>query len=546
MGRNTFKTVCDSIESWGGYLITQPECMAILIEEFSRCDLTEFCIAPGSRNTPILLAGIRHQAPNFRVFHDERSMAFFALGIARRGKTIPVVVTTSGTAVANLLPAVIEADADGVPMILLTADRPASKLGKGANQTITQTNIFGAQAPTITIDEELTGYALLDLIFDIRQRLENKPGPVHINLPLQKPLLEVADLTKMSLNPAVQKWYESELPWKKINVAKRPFENLSDINDFDTVIVGANPMEQRASIENALREFRGETFFDIQSGSWCCGSRPLSAEVFSKTTGGGKVLILGHRFTEHRVWDWLSRFDYVEQWKTQSGIFDPNELVDRSFDITWLPADAASCEPKNILNNIAVGPLSYSKLVSVISSRLDRFKNIHLANSLTVRAFDRFRSTGGFSISSSLSFNRGASGIDGTLATGLGVAYNGESALVVCGDHAFLYDLSLLPDLHDSGIQATVLIVDNKGGRIFEHLPVSKNDALDKYFVAAPNAKLSAIISAFGFACEEVSSTSELDEVLQRKYEGVRFVIANVDPEFDLRDFSDRTEERFS
>ena len=527
-------------------MITQAQCIAILIEEFSRCELTDFCIAPGSRNTPVVLAGIRHTATRFRVFHDERSMAFFALGIARRGKTVPIVLTTSGTAVANLLPAAIEAEADGVSMVFISADRHASQLGKGANQTIIQTNIFGAKIPTITIDDQLTGYALLDVIFEMRQKMQAKPGPVHINLPLRKPLLEVVDLSTMSMNPTVLKWYKSGQPWKPLCAGKRSNEEVSELDSFDTLIVGANPRNLSPNIERTLSGFKGDTFFDIQSGSWTCGSRALSAEVFGDAKAGERLLIIGHRFTEHRIWNWISKFNYVEQWKAPDGIFDPNDAIDKSFNIGWhkCPNDRSPFE-KNVSPPLVSGQLSYSRLVAAIISELDQFANVHLANSLTVRAFDRFRVNGTFSRSSSLSFNRGASGIDGTLATGMGVAYDGEPSLIVCGDHAFLYDLSLLPDLHDSGIQATVVIVDNKGGRIFEHLPIAQNDALETFFIATPNVVLASVISAFGFSCEEVDTVSALSEVLRSPYEGIRFIIANVDPEFDLKEFSDRTKERF-
>ncbi len=528
--------------------VSQAERVAIIVEEFSRCNFTEFCTAPGSRNTPLVLAGLEHSAINFRVFHDERSMAFFALGMARTGKTIPVVLTTSGTAVANLLPAIIEARADAVPMFFISADRPACQLGRGANQTIIQTDIFGPETPTFTFDENLSGTDVLELISSLRQKLYEDPGPVHINLPLKKPLLDLADLSLISMRSKVGEWYKSGRPWKDLRLEKQSADGVSAIGSFDTIIVGANHRGLTPNLERTIGGFKGDTFFDIQSGSWTCGSRSLSAEVFSDAKGHGRLLILGHRFTEHRVWDWIAKFDYVEQWKTAAGIFDPNGDIDKSFDVRWhhLVEDSPRVSFSKISQKAGDKKLTYSTVVSIVTANLSSFQNVHLANSLTIRAFDRFRELGEFSRSSTLTFNRGASGIDGTLATGLGTAFDGTSTLVVCGDHAFLYDLSILADIRRMSIQATIIIVDNDGGRIFEHLPVVENEALEKFFVAPPEVDLNAVISAFGFACQQVNTTSALSEALSASYVGIRFLIATVDPKFDLKDFYDRTEERFS
>ncbi len=550
MGGDPFKACrhyCQSKDP----VISQAQRMAILIEELSRLGIRKYCTAPGSRNTPFILAGIAHPELSFSVFHDERSMAFFALGLARRRvHGVPLVVTTSGTAVANLLPAVIEAKADGVPMIVLSADRPSVECGKGANQTIDQTDIFGVYARTYTIDDTLDAEELLDLISTIAISLERELGPIHINLPLKKPLLEVARLGDLDCGAQILEWRQSTKSWKpKVENNKLGAPALAD--DFDTILVGANLPRTRTAIQAFLKDFSGDTFFDIQSGSWHCGTRPLSAEVFgdshSERNAQKRLLIIGHRFTEHRIWDWVSSFQYVEQWKGLKGVFNPNDSISESIDIGWPVKEGLVKIGTNFENTCSIdSPLSYAKIVSLVGKKVVDYESIYLANSLCVRAFDRFRPLGAFSVGAPLYFNRGASGIDGTLATGLGTAMGGKSSLIVCGDHAFLYDLSILADVGKLAIQATVIVVDNAGGRIFEHLPIAENDALDDYFVASSGVDLMKVISAFGLPVFETDSSQVLEEYLNEDFSGLRFIVAKVDPAFDFKAFNRPRPERDS
>lgn len=163
-------------------------CATTIIEELVALGCELFAIAPGSRSTPLVVAASRHPQVKTVVMHDERSLGFFALGHAKATQKPAAVIVTSGTAVANLFPAVVESSMDCVPLVILSADRPAELRGSGANQIIDQVKIFGdyaryfvdltPHAPVRMLVQQAGGRALLPV-----------PGPVQINCQFGEPLL---------------------------------------------------------------------------------------------------------------------------------------------------------------------------------------------------------------------------------------------------------------------------------------------------------------------------------------------------------------------
>lgn len=190
---------------------------SLIVEELLRSGVDHFVIAPGSRSTPLIQAIARNPTANATVWLDERGAAFHALGRARGGVSPSAVVTTSGTAVANLLPAVVEASLDGVPMILLTADRPPELREVGANQSIRQMGIFSDHVrwafdlPTPGTD--MPARALLSTVDQaVHQAWDGHAGPVQLNCPFREPLAPTSAPWDASYLDGLDAWMESDDP----------------------------------------------------------------------------------------------------------------------------------------------------------------------------------------------------------------------------------------------------------------------------------------------------------------------------------------------
>src|SRR5581483_2055584 len=191
---------------------------AVLVDELVRCGVREAVLAPGSRNAPLAFALYDADAAGRLRLHvriDERSAAFLALGLAKASDAPVVVTCTSGTAAANLHPAVLEADASGIPLVALTADRPPEMRGVGANQTADQVKLYGdavrlfvdAAVPGTVAEEEVYWRTLVDrAIAAARATLGGEPGPVHLNLPVREPLVPDADTVDVGGRPDGRPW----------------------------------------------------------------------------------------------------------------------------------------------------------------------------------------------------------------------------------------------------------------------------------------------------------------------------------------------------
>ena len=213
----------------------------LVVEELCRLGVKYFCIAPGSRSTPLVLAAANHSSSEVVTCIDERSLGFFALGLGKANGVPAAVITTSGTAVANLLPAVVEASESGVPLMLLTADRPAEMQGTGANQTIDQMHIYGKfprwfrNFPAYTPEMPLQ-MILTNLSTAYRHAAAGLPGPVHLNFQFREPLAPIPqDWDRGILNSKVKAWEGSGVPYTA-NVSVEagtgtlaPFEDVMDM-----------------------------------------------------------------------------------------------------------------------------------------------------------------------------------------------------------------------------------------------------------------------------------------------------------------------------
>jgi 2-succinyl-5-enolpyruvyl-6-hydroxy-3-cyclohexene-1-carboxylate synthase len=421
--------------------------------------VTNFCVCAGSRNAPLLAVLAKTTQVKTYTFVDERGAAFFALGVGKRLGRPACVVTTSGTAVAELLPAVIEAHYSGVPLVLLTADRPARFRGTGAPQSIDQQAIFGVHAATRI--EEWSGH-----------------GALHLNVEFDEPLIDgevEADAARsVRMRPRVTP-----------DVTQVPIEF-----DQPLVIIGGLASEDR----DRVREF----------------ALQLNAPVYAEPLSGLRedealrdLLVLNERSLSHGAFDGVIRIGNVPTLRFWRDL-DRSELRVVCFSHLPFPGlsrgevhslDALREEDARIPDKaffardrelcarleavLDAEPQSELAIFRQLSRELPTGSRIYLGNSLPIREWDlaATRDQRGYVIEA----NRGVNGIDGQLSTAFG--WGADVAIV--GDLTALYDLNapwIVPQLES---KPRVVVVNNFGGRIFERVPTGATElAINEHAIA--------------------------------------------------------------
>jgi 2-succinyl-5-enolpyruvyl-6-hydroxy-3-cyclohexene-1-carboxylate synthase len=466
-------------------------------------------LAPGARCQALAIAAdqlAQNNLADLTIRLDERSMGFVALGRAMATGKPSVVITTSGTAVANLHPAVLEAHHSGVPMILLTADRPARLRGKGANQTTNQVGIF-ADAVIRCIDVSVPELGEFDpralSIEAIELATGENPGPVQLNLQFQEPL---SDLTPNASDIAV-----GEISLHPVSSETSSLEVV--ISDSAVVVAGAGAGSK--AVEFAI-----------------AANLPLLAEPTS-----------GARYSKQAVIDYIGALSELGQAVDQVFVFGKPTL---SRPIQRLIANSKVwvCESKthghfdpsgNVLGYadelIPLGSAEQSWVDSwfkqdvFVSKRGELAKAVWDATkpndqllfgaSQIIREADRVLSAREISVFA----NRGLAGIDGTVSTAIGLAQNGKKTRALLGDLTLLHDASGLNLSGLSELDIQVIVGNDNGGEIFKKLEVAQllpEATLEKLFLTPQNVDLKALASAYGWEYLRVSSIQELNQAMQR------------------------------
>lgn len=484
----------------------------LLVEELVRLGVDRFFIAPGSRSTPLSIAAVAHPQVKATIHFDERGLAFAALGCARVTRRPAAVITTSGTAVANLLPAVVEASLENVPLLLLTADRPPELRDCGANQAIDQVKIFGDHVrwhfDMPCPDEKVSPRVVLSTVDHAHARAMT--GPVHLNLQFREPLAP-------SIEPYDRKKIMAHLGnWL---AAKKPFTRYQDPEVMTThgwlteeilprrrvkgVVVLAGPVAASPHFENAIVELAEAAGWplitDVRSEhrghGICFADHLLLSDRFARSMRPDVVLQFGARLVSKRVQQWIEaskpsmhaivsagfeRLDpglsVTHRWSADPG-FAARALLPRirgSGRATWLRAwrraDAAAA--KSISTELDCHPLSEPWIARATwDAAANAGHGIVLASSMPVRDVDMLAGSTGASF---VVANRGASGIDGTVSTAIGAALGSDKPVtLLIGDLSLLHDLNTLALLRDHRKPFVIVAVNNDGGGIFHFLPVA-------------------------------------------------------------------------
>lgn len=550
--------------------ITNPSTLwaTIFVEELARAGIKTAVIAPGSRSTPLTLAFAAH--PEIRVVSllDERSAAFFALGIGLAAGLPAALVCTSGTAAANFYPAIIEANYSHVPLLVLTADRPPEIRESGANQTVDQIKMYGGQVRWF-VDAALPENHPAPLTLRYLRSLAGRavaatmglpPGPVQINFPFRKPL-EPLPLPGFE-PPADLLPRPKDAPFARVTRGRmHPTpEQLAGLTEAmasaQRGIIVCGPRCPEAvgfdrSSENelhstSLRDFPARVA-DLARGA----GFPLFADALSGVRFGPQIAnapILGGYETflpallragleapdvvihfgappiSARLNDWLTalplstrRFAIRESGDWQDDAYTTSDLIwaepecvsesllnfQRSNEFPrnppWLAAfQQAETQTWQIIKAASQPTWFEGAILTDVAELLPSDGVLFAASSLPVRHLDQFAAPRMERIRPFA--NRGASGIDGTISSALGVASVSDRPLVlVIGDLAFYHDLNGLLAFQRAGVKATIVLINNNGGGIFRRLPMAQFDPpFTDLFLTPHGLDFEPLVRSFG------------------------------------------------
>jgi 2-succinyl-5-enolpyruvyl-6-hydroxy-3-cyclohexene-1-carboxylate synthase len=479
-----------------------------LVDELARCGLTDACTSPGSRVTPILVPLVRH--PGIRCWShlDERSAGFFAVGAAKASGRPVALTCTSGTAAANFAPAVHEAREAGVPLIVLTADRPPELREVGAGQVIDQVRLYGSAAKW-SFELEPAG-ATLAWVRALACRAwwtaqDGRPGVVHLNVPLRDPLVPPAALPPdASGRPDGRPWARRTAPASAPAVLEMPPRTV--------VVAGTGaPPDLPAAFPVLADPLSGAR---RGPGAVAHYDALLRDRRFVDAMRPQAVVRFGDLPTSKPLRQWLAALGDVEQvlvpgpatWpdpmSTASDVRSPGTRVagpgDPAWVAAWRDADAAAA---TAIDAALGDELTEPRVARELMTALPPEATLWVASSMPVRDVETFapvRADGGPRVLA----NRGANGIDGTVSSALGAAaVGGGPVTLLIGDVALAYDLSALLSVRRLGLDLTVVLLDNGGGGIFEFLPIAgAPDLFEEHIATPPGLDPARIAALFGLA----------------------------------------------
>jgi 2-succinyl-5-enolpyruvyl-6-hydroxy-3-cyclohexene-1-carboxylate synthase len=536
-----------------------------LVEELARAGVEHACVAPGSRSAPLALALWNEPAISVWSHVDERCAGFFALGIAQRTGKPAVVLTTSGTAAANLHPAVAEAAEARLPLIAITADRPPELRGRGAGQTIDQIKLYGSavrwfcELGVARADDEGLLHYRSAAARAVAEAIAAPPGPVHLNVPLQEPLAPVDDDQDVTAQDDLALHGRPDgSPLTTVRTAPRsPNAPLVD------TLAGAIDACPRGVVLAGRQRDAG--LAEPLAALACRAGYPLLAEPTSQLRAGHHdrshviacydallrrppselrpelVLRFGDMVTSKATREWLASNPRCRQFviDAEGGWNDPTWAADEIVRADpqrlchallealperagggWLRLwlDRATAAERVIDDQLAAlgDELFEPRIHRELAKALPAGAIVYVSSSMPVRDLETFFP----SSPTPLRFlaNRGANGIDGVVSSGFGAgAAHGEPTFVLLGDVALYHDMNGLLASKRLGLKATVVVMDNGGGGIFDFLPIAEHrDGYEQLFATPTGLDVERVAALYGLPFRRVESYDDLPQAMAR------------------------------
>lgn len=510
---------------------------ATLVDELARNGVRHAALSPGSRSGPLALALWHHPDIEVHVSLDERSAAFLALGTAKVTGAPAVVLCTSGTAAANLAPAVHEAHQSRTPLIALTADRPPELRDTGANQTIDQIKMFGDAVRWFCEiggpDSQPDGASYWRSLAcrAVRMATGSPPGPVHLNAALREPLIETGTAAAEGGRGDGQPWI-SFSP-SSGQVAAGTIEMLAEMatSTRGVVIAGAgaagsklpalaahlgwpllaDPLSNSRWGPNAITTYdsllRTTSFREavapeivIRAGrlgiSKALASYAATAPI-QVLIDADSAALDAHRSVTHIV--------AADPDRVASALIEATEPAgDTGWMDTWRAAEQAAL---GTITEALSGDISEPDVARRLAGSLPDGANLFVGASMPFRDIESFApARDGVTYFG----NRGANGIDGTVATALGVALASERPTwLLCGDLTLLHDSNALL-IGSADVDLTIVVIDNSGGGIFSFLPQAGVEGFEEIFATPQARDLAALAEFHGIPYKRVESLDDL------------------------------------
>ena len=522
------------------------EYIAALVDEFYQLGVRHAVFSPGSRSTTMAMLFKEHEGFETYMNIDERSASFMALGIAKAHKEPTVLVCTSGSAVSHYLPAILEAQYTGVPLIVLSADRPHTLLHVGAPQTVDQHKIFGTAVnyfEELAVPQESHYYTYPRQVARkaYMKAMDTKKGPVHINVPLFEPL--VPELSRNHFEAGRSSFKVVKPNYSDIFACG---EGNNLLERYERILILAGPqidIDEAEMIRSFGESLQAPILADPLSNIRGCGTSKVVISTYDALLAGQAfwhelkpdcVIQFGQIVVSKRVQQMVASWDNVEYIEVNATMDSMNPTgkttmhIQASIDVftnlygvkndspaylgKWQHLETAG---KQKLGTAIEEPSCFEgRTIRELQQHISDNAQVLIANSMSIRDFDYFWFSG--ESKAVLYGNRGVNGIDGTISTALGLAANGRPTYLVTGDLSLFHDLNGLAVAKTHNLNLTIILHNNDGGGIFEYLPQKGTKHFDYLFSTSQGLDYSGAAKLYGCGYTKISSPNELSFVLAK------------------------------
>ncbi|NEU32579.1 2-succinyl-5-enolpyruvyl-6-hydroxy-3-cyclohexene-1-carboxylic-acid synthase [bacterium LRH843] len=553
--------------------------IAAFVSELVYCGVEDVVISPGSRSTPMAMIMAEHPELRIHIHVDERSAAFFALGIAKASHKPVAILCTSGTASANYFPAIVEANHARVPLLVFTADRPHELRNVGAPQAIDQIDLYGKQVKWFV--EMAPPEKSADMIRYVRTvcaraaatAISHPAGPVHLNFPFREPLIPQLDQNKLFEQGERSSGYVG-IQSGELTLTQEQFEEIGkNLSEYDRGIIVCGPHEAK-NLPEATIALASELQF------------PILADPLSQLRSGKHdqrlvidtydTFLKNERAKQTLKPDVIIRFGSMPVSKPLSIFLKENHqarqfIIDGSGgwkDPALLATDMLYCDETTFCHSVIpfvkrnqnqsflgqwkkineltrehlltinkVDTLSEGKLFLKLGEMLPDNATLFVGNSMPIRDLDTFFHCTKKTVN--VMANRGANGIDGIVSTALGAATIAQPLYVVLGDLTFFHDMNGLIASKLYGIDITIIIINNNGGGIFSFLPqASHPKQFEKLFGTPLDLNFEHAIRMYGGHYELINDWEHFtDSFMQfRELKGLKVIELTTNREQNVKE----------